>query len=338
VTARARDAAGNQTISSGVMVTVKNDDSIPPSVAITSPTSGVTVSSTVTVTASASDNIGVSGIQFLVDGLALGAEDVAAPYSTSWNTTTVSNGTHAIAARARDGVGNQTTSTAVSVTVSNGVAPPPPPAGLLAAYGFEEGTGTTTADATGRNQTGTLSGATWSTAGRFGKALSFNGTSSRVNIADSSSLHLTAAMTLEAWVRPTTVSGSWRTAILKESSSGLAYALYAANDASRPAGYVRVGTADTGSTASAAISLNVWTHLATTFDGSTVRLYVNGTLVSSVARSGTPTSSTSPLRIGGNAVWGEYFAGLIDEVRIYNRVLTAAEIQTDMNTPVSGGS
>jgi len=45
-------------------------------------------------------------------------------------------------------------------------------------------------------------------------------------------------------------------------------------------------------------------------------------------------TSTNPLRIGGNSIWGEFFAGLIDEVRVYNRVLTAAEIQADMNTPI----
>jgi concanavalin A-like lectin/glucanase superfamily protein len=46
------------------------------------------------------------------------------------------------------------------------------------------------------------------------------------------------------------------------------------------------------------------------------------------------TASTKPVRIGGNAVWGEYFKGLVDDVRIYNRALSLAEIQTDMNTPV----
>jgi hypothetical protein len=54
-----------------------------------------------------------------------------------------------------------------------------------------------------------------------------------------------------------------------------------------------------------------------------------------VALSGNIATSASPLRIGGNAVWPEWFAGLIDEVRIYNRQLTQTEIQTDMNTPVS---
>ena len=82
--------------------------------------------------------------------------------------------------------------------------------------------------------------------------------------------------------------------------------------------------------------MNTWTHLAATYDGSVLRLYVNGAQVSTRTIGGNILTSTSPLRIGGNSIWGEYFTGLIDEVRIYNRPLTAAEIQTDMNTAIGG--
>ena len=78
-----------------------------------------------------------------------------------------------------------------------------------------------------------------------------------------------------------------------------------------------------------------WAHLAETYDGSSVRLYVNGTLVSTTAAPGSLASSTAPLRIGGNNIWGEYFSGLIDEVRVYNRALSAAEIQLDMSTSIT---
>ncbi|TAK07568.1 MAG: hypothetical protein EPO39_06315, partial [Candidatus Manganitrophaceae bacterium] len=66
--------------------------------------------------------------------------------------------------------------------------------GLVAAYGFSEGAGGTVADASGNGNTGTISGATWSTQGRFGTALNFNGTSSRVSVPSSASLNLGAAM------------------------------------------------------------------------------------------------------------------------------------------------
>ena len=77
--------------------------------------------------------------------------------------------------------------------------------GLVASYSFEEGTGSTASDASGNNNTGTLSNATWTTSGKYGKSLSFNGTNSIVNVPDAASLRLTTAMTLEAWVYPTEI-------------------------------------------------------------------------------------------------------------------------------------
>jgi len=99
-------------------------DTAPPTVSITSPASGATVAGTITVTANASDDCGVAGVQFKLDGANLGAEATTSPYAVSWNTTTASNGSHTLTAVARDGVGNSTTSTPVTVTVSN--APPAP--------------------------------------------------------------------------------------------------------------------------------------------------------------------------------------------------------------------
>jgi len=118
-TAVARDAAGNRTTSAPVTVTVANDTTAP-TVSITSPAGGGTVSGTISVTATASDNLGVAGVQFLLDGAALGAEDTAAPYAVSWNTTTTTNGSHTLTAVARDAAGNRAVSAGVSVTVSNG--------------------------------------------------------------------------------------------------------------------------------------------------------------------------------------------------------------------------
>jgi hypothetical protein len=79
------------------------------------------VSGTISVTANASDNIGVASVQFFLDG-ALAAEDATAPYSVSWDTTTATNGSHTLTATARDAAGNSATSVAVTVTVSNGIA------------------------------------------------------------------------------------------------------------------------------------------------------------------------------------------------------------------------
>jgi hypothetical protein len=204
---------------------------------------------------------------------------------------------------------------------------------LVAAYSMNEGTGTRLNDLSGNSNDGTISGATWTTSGRFGDALSFNGSTSWVTIYDSNSLDLTNAMTLEAWVRPTATQNNWRAIILKERPAGLSYVLYAFDDTSRPpAVYVNTGSGDLAAAGSSQLPLDTWTHLAGTYDGSTVRLYVNGGLVSSRAVSGNILTSSGALRLGGNSIWGEYFQGLIDEVRIYKGVLSQTEIQSDMNT------
>ena len=98
--------------------TSTNLDITPPTVSLAAPTNNVSVSGTVSLTASASDNVKVAGVRFYVDSTPLGAEDTKSPYSASWNTTTVANGTHTLTARARDAAGNITTST-VTVTVDN---------------------------------------------------------------------------------------------------------------------------------------------------------------------------------------------------------------------------
>src|SRR5439155_24261703 len=74
-----------------------------------------------------------------------------------------------------------------------------------------------------------------------------------------------------------------------------------------------------------------------TYDGSTLRFFVNGVQVSSLARTGTIATSTSALEIGGDSLYGQFFSGIIDEVRIYDIALTPKQIQTDMNSP-SGAS
>ncbi len=94
-------------------------DTEPPTVSMTSPTNGSTVSGTVTVSAAASDNVAVVGVQFKLNGLNLGAELTTAPYVMTWDTTTAPNGAQTLTAIARDAAGNRTTSAPVTVTVSN---------------------------------------------------------------------------------------------------------------------------------------------------------------------------------------------------------------------------
>jgi hypothetical protein len=196
--------------------------------------------------------------------------------------------------------------TAVSIEVSLGPAPAVP-AGLVLALGFDESSGTTALDSSGSALNGTIR----------------------------------EAVRVEAWVQPAALSG-WETAVLKERGAGLlSYGLYAhdgaplAGGVAAPAGYVRAGGVDQAVRGSSPLPLGEWTHIATTYDGASQRFYVNGVLVATRAQTGTVAVGNGALRIGGNnAFTGEFFQGLIDEVRVYNRALSAAEIASDMNTPV----
>jgi hypothetical protein len=100
-------------------------DMTPPTVAVTAPTAGATISGTVTLTANASDDVGVAGLRFQVDGQSVANEDNSAPYSVSYSTSGLSAGTHTITAVAWDARGNASTSAGVSVTVGGGAPAPP---------------------------------------------------------------------------------------------------------------------------------------------------------------------------------------------------------------------
>ena len=249
------------------------------------------------------------------------------PPTTSYSDTTAAAGTsYSYRVRANDAATNlgPYTNTATATTpVPSGPTP-------VAAYAFDEGSGSTVADASGNGNNGTVANTTWAAAGKYGKAFSFNGTSSRVTVPDSASLHLSSAMTLEAWVNPATTTAAWRDVI------------YKGND-----NYYLEGTSDHGGRpgrrrhlrhhvyGTSALPLNTWSYLAVTYDRTTIRLYVNGTQVSTLAATGAIASSTNPLTIGSDPLYGQYFSGLIDDVRVYNTALTQAQIQTDMTTPVA---
>lgn len=224
------------------------------------------------------------------------------------------------------------TAPAAATTYTATFQPYTAPPGLVAAYGMNEGSGLAVADASGKGNSGTITSAAWSGGGKYGQALSFDGTSSWVTVAGSASLRLTGGMTVEAWVRPTTTAG-WRTILLKEFGSSLAYGLMASGG-SGPAAHVFT-TSEDHATSSTNLPVNTWSHVAGTYDGSTVRLYVNGVQVATNPVVGSLRGDAGPLRIGGNSGYGEHFAGLIDEVRVYDRALTPAQLVADMNTPIS---
>ncbi len=203
-------------------------------------------------------------------------------------------------------------------------------AGLVAAFPCNEGSGATITDTTANHHIGTLTGATWTPFGKYGAGLVFDGVNDWVTIPDAASLDLTNGATLMAWVYPTALS-DYRTILMKETVGGAAYYLYSGpgNLAMGGGGF---GGAYSEISGGAALPLNTWTHIAMTFNGTTFRVYRNGTQVATLAKTGSFDQSGSALRIGGNSNWNEWWQGRIDEVRVFNRALSAAEIVTARDT------
>lgn len=205
--------------------------------------------------------------------------------------------------------------------------------GLVAAYGFEEIGGTKVADASNKANHGIIKEAIRVSTGRYGKALKFDGVNDWVTINDSASLDLSSGLTLESWVYPQSIKSS--SVLLKEQVGGAVYNLYPYEDADLPISSLNDNVGYRVISGPQQLPINQWTHLASTYDGLTQRLYVNGTQVAARLQTGLIKPSIGALRIGGNSVWGEYFHGLIDDVRIYNRALTKLEVQNDLKTAVS---
>lgn len=208
------------------------------------------------------------------------------------------------------------------------------PSGLVAAYAFNENAGMNTADASGNGNTGVLSGPQWTTAGRNGAALTFDGQNDWVTVSNAAALNITGPCTLEAWVYPTVLPANWRTIVSKDGPARPVYYLHASGTGQRPTTGLYIGGAERNLNGGARLTPNTWTHLAATYDGAVQRLYVNGVQAGSRSQTGAIATSTGPLRMGGNASYGEYFTGRIDDVRVYNRALGPTEIAADMNRAV----
>ena len=211
-----------------------------------------------------------------------------------------------------------------------------PANGLVAAFGFEEGSGTTASDASGRGNHGVASGAAWTAAGRHGGALSFDGVDDWLTVADSSSLDLSTAMTLEAWVKPDAISRPWQTLFMKEGAGTFAYALYATGGGTPQ---VNAWWTESHNQYVGSLTQGGWTHVAVASDGATMRVYLNGVQVGVTPVAGALPNTSGPLRDRRQlGVGREFFDGTIDDVRVYSRALSQAEIVGDSEAPVSGGS
>jgi chitodextrinase len=325
----AEDGAGNVGVPSSELAVSVLGDTTPPTVAITGPGAGAVVSGSVTIAATAADDQSVIGVQFRLDGQSLGAEDTDAPYSLTWDTRGALDGPHSLTAVARDSGGNSTVSAAVALTVSNGAVSP---TGLRAAYGLDEGAGTLAGDSSPNGSTATLVGAGWTAAGQYGGAVSLNGTSGEVDPPLLGTFYKNA-FTLEAWVykqsakKDVGILGSW---VGSQGGGAMIWVDHLTGDYRLAVGSTFAGYLDSGRTP----AVGRWQHVAATYDGSTARIYVDGVQAASAPFSGN-VGNANTWRIGayGSPATG-FFDGLIDNVRIYDRALSASEVATDMTTRI----
>ena len=214
--------------------------------------------------------------------------------------------------------------------------------GLVGYWKFDEGSGTTASDSSGNGNTGTLhGGATW-TVGKSANALDFNGVNGYVQIPQSSSLDVTAQVTVEAWVcLRAYVDSVGEESHLVSRSDGSGGPLYVLGTHTNGTISCDTGPFTGYHSSVATLPLNSWTHLAMTYNGTIVCLYINGLLDSNYAQSGSIPTTTNWLAIGckptgthGGPGTYAYTNGTIDEVRIYDRALSQQEIQADMGESV----
>jgi hypothetical protein len=245
-----------------------------------------------------------------------GTVTFSAPTAATTNASFSIAGAYVLRLTASDGALSASDDVAITVNA---------PVLLVGAWGFNEGSGTTLGDSSGNGRTGAVSGATW-TAGKYGQALNFDGNNDLVTLSD---LDLTGSFTVMAWMQTRSLhADECASLVMKARDYGFEICdgrLYAG---------VGTGTSWTAmpSVALTSADLNVWKHVALTYDGTTLRFYIAGALVGTAA--GAHGSNNSALRFGRWSSNGEYWNGLIDEVRIYGRALSQAEVQVNLNTPI----
>jgi len=196
--------------------------------------------------------------------------------------------------------------------------------GLAANWRLDDGAGATAVDSSGNNNTGTLlNSPTWVLPGRIGAAeLSFNATNLQsVTANNSASLNMSSAITIAAWINPLDWIGNRR--IVQKGNSDNQYRFLAEGNV------LKFHLNGVGTLTTALPTSNLWTHVAATWNGSTMLIYTNGQVQGSLTAGGSITATTDPVAIGKkntSSSSGDYWNGQLDEVRLYNRALSLAEI------------
>lgn len=200
--------------------------------------------------------------------------------------------------------------------------------GLIAWWNFDNGAGTTAADLSGNSNTANIGSGTtaagWTT-GKYGIGLSFDGSDDYTQVSYSTSLNPTSAISISAWVK--TSSTDAYDALVFRLDSNSPYSGYVLGlKGGSPLFHVGGLYASNELVGTTSVSNNNWRHLVGTFDGATAKIYVDGTLNTSGARTNNLNNTSTTLWIG-REFWNGYFTTLTDDVRIYNRALTPNEVK-----------
>ncbi|HEX8204576.1 MAG TPA: LamG-like jellyroll fold domain-containing protein, partial [Solirubrobacteraceae bacterium] len=209
--------------------------------------------------------------------------------------------------------------------------------GPVSHWRLGETSGTAAADARGANpgtyRNGAVLGQTSLLANdTANRSVRLDGVNDDVRVADSNSLDFTSGLTLEAWIKPDAVpaAGAWASVITKAESYSLQF-----NGPLLELTVMQNGTRRRLQAPSGTIVAGRTYHVVATYDGATQRMFVNGVQVASRAQTGNASVTTFPLTIGSWNGGGEAFRGTVDEVAVYNKALTAAQVSSHWS---AGGS
>jgi chitodextrinase len=276
-----------------------------------------------------SDNVAVAGYKVYRNGT-----EIATTTSPGYSDSVLSCGTtYSYTVSAYDAAGNDSgpSSPVSETTLSCGG-----PNDYFAAYSMNEGSGSTVGDSSDNGYDGTNNGASWSTAGKFAGSLDFN-PQDRVELGN---LDIPGnALTIMMWFKADDFGIYDARLISKSNGTSDQSHFWMLSTISGPKLRFRLKTSSGGTTTlianSGTLSTDVWTHAAVVYNSSNMIIYKDGVEVGRTAKTGSlSTNSSIPAWIGNNPTGNKGFDGLIDEVKIFDKALTQAEIQTEMNQAI----
>ena len=258
--------------------------------------------------------------------------DIAGATGASYTTpaTTLADNGAVFRCRVSNAAGNVTSAGAV-LSVSATAQP-------VASYSFDEGAGATANDRTGNGNNGTVVGAAWTSLGKNAGALNFDGVDDYVGLGTWGVPG--SALTISTWVKADRWDNGDARLIAKAVGTAEQDHIFLLGERENR---LRARLKTNGQTSTLVASgvtlpVNTWTHVAVVYDGTTLKLYQNGTEVGSLAKTGSIGASSAPMHIGRSPEGSNYFDGTLDDVRIYPVALSRDDILADMSTPVGGAS